>query len=61
MQEKINKIGLTREKSDFEAVKITNSSDAYNVIKKFWHEDVSIYESFFILQENRLKQFGWPL
>mgnify|MGYP003644002964 CR=1 FL=1 len=49
------KLELTTKKIDstFENVTIKQSSDAYNIIKKFWHEDISIYESFFILILNQ--------
>jgi DNA repair protein RadC len=49
------KLELTTKKSDttFENVTIKQSSDAYNIIRKFWHEDISIYESFFILILNQ--------
>lgn len=39
--------------SEFKKVKITSSKDAYQVIKQFYHEDIEIYESFFILLLNR--------
>jgi DNA repair protein RadC len=44
---------LKKNKSDFEKVKITSSKDAYNVIRKFYYDDISIYESFFILMLDR--------
>jgi DNA repair protein RadC len=44
---------LKKNKSDFERVKITSSKDAYNVIRKFYYDDISIYESFFILMLDR--------
>ena len=42
--------------SEFKKVKITSSKDAYQVIKQFYHEDVEIYESFFILLLNRANE-----
>ena len=45
---------------DFPQVKITTSEDAYNVIRQFWHEDIEIYESFFVLLLNRANvTIGW--
>lgn len=44
---------LKKNKSDFEKVKITTSRNAYDVIRKFYHEDILIYESFFILMLDR--------
>jgi DNA repair protein RadC len=32
--------------------KITSSEDAYKCAKNFWHEDIEIYESFFICMLN---------
>lgn len=45
-------LGIISENSDFEMVKISNSEDSYNYIKKFYGEDINIYESFFILLMN---------
>lgn len=42
--------------SEFERVKITSSRVAYDVIKNFYHEDIEIYEPFFILILNRANQ-----
>lgn len=40
--------------------KITSSDDAYNVIRQFWHDDIEIYESFFVLLLNRANvTIGW--
>lgn len=40
--------------------KITNSQDAYNIISKFWSDDLGIYESFFILLLDRGNNtIGW--
>jgi DNA repair protein RadC len=44
---------LKVEKTYFKKVKITQSSDAYNVIKQFYNDDIEIYESFFLLLLNR--------
>jgi DNA repair protein RadC len=40
---------LKKNKTDFKKVKIIKSKDAYNVIRKFYFDDIAIYESFFIL------------
>lgn len=42
--------------SEFKKVKITSSKDAYEVIKQFYHEDIEIYESFFVLLLNRANE-----
>jgi len=44
---------LKKEESEFEAVEIKRSIDAYNIIKKFYNDDLFIYESCFILLLNR--------
>lgn len=49
----ISEFKLKVEKTDFKKVKITQSSDAYNVIKQFYNDDIEIYESFFLLLLNR--------
>lgn len=50
---KIPKLSLVREKSDYHKVKIQQSADAYNYIKQFYHTDISIYESFYLLLVNK--------
>jgi DNA repair protein RadC len=40
---------LSKSKSAFPSVKISNSKDAYNLIRRFYSDDIDIYESFFIL------------
>ena len=51
---------ITTKSSDFPKKKIRNSEDSYEVIKQFWHEDIEIYESFFILLLNRANMtIGW--
>ena len=44
---------LKVEKTYFKKVKITQSSDPYNVIKQINNDDIEIYESFFLLLLNR--------
>lgn len=43
---------LKKSNSIFKNQKITCSGDAYNFIKQFYHDDIEIYESFFILLLN---------
>jgi DNA repair protein RadC len=49
----IDLIDLKRVKSDFQKVKITGSRDAYDYVKQFYLDDLSIYESVFVLFLNR--------
>ena len=49
----IDKLSLKREKSDFQKVKINTAEDAANFIRQFYQDDITIYESFFILLLNR--------
>lgn len=51
----ISNLQLRAEKtpSIFEQTKITCSKDSYNVISQFYHDDIHIFESFFILLTNR--------
>ena len=45
---------------NFPEVQIKSGDDAYNVIRQFWHEDIEIYESFFVLLLNRANRtIGW--
>lgn len=51
---------ITTKASEFPKKKIRSSDDSYEVIKQFWHEDIEIYESFFILLLNRANMtIGW--
>ena len=43
----ISEISLKFNKSDFKRVRISTSEDATTVIRQFYHDDISIYESFF--------------
>lgn len=45
----IKKYELKKNPTDFERVTITSSSTAHEVIRKFYSDDIGIYESFFIL------------
>lgn len=48
--------GLKKNDSNFEKKKIHSAKEASNFIKQFYHEDIEIYESFFILLLNRQNQ-----
>jgi DNA repair protein RadC len=50
--ERLEEIGLTRKPTNFERTKITSSKTTYDVIKQFYHEDITLYESFFLLLLN---------
>ena len=47
------KITSVAEKSPFEQVKITNPAESANYARQFYHEDLALYESFFIIMLNR--------
>lgn len=47
------RITSVSEPSHFEIVKITSSQDAARYARKFYHDDISLYESFFILMLNQ--------
>lgn len=49
----INRIRLVKEKSNYKKVKISSSRDAYEYIKSFYFDDISIFESFYLLLLNR--------
>jgi DNA repair protein RadC len=49
----IDEFRLKKIKSDIPKAKITNSSDSAGYIRKFYSDDISIYESFFLLLLNR--------
>ena len=53
MSENIDRIELRRIKTKMKRVKVVTSRNAYNYIKQFWSDDITIYESFFILLLNR--------
>jgi DNA repair protein RadC len=39
--------------NSFKKAKIKSSDDAYEYMKRFWNDDIELYESFFILLLNR--------
>ena len=47
------KITSVAEASPFEQVKITNPTASVNYARQFYHEDLALYESFFIIMLNR--------
>lgn len=50
------KITTKKYKSKLESETITDSKKSYGFIKKFWHKDINIYESFFILLMNQANE-----
>ena len=49
----ISEYSLKYTKTDIQKTKVTTSESASNVIRKFYFDDINIYESFFILLLNR--------
>ena len=44
----------------FEAIKITSSQDAEKFARQFYHDDIELYESFFLILLNRANTtIGW--
>ena len=54
----ISEYSLKYTKSQIQKTKVTTSENASNVIRKFYFDDINIYESFFILLLN--SQFNRP-
>lgn len=52
MKKKAVEYSITAKKQDFEIVKVTSSIDASLFARKFYHEDILIYESAFIMLMN---------
>lgn len=52
MKKKAVEYSITAKKQDFETVKIISSKDSYDFACKFYHEDILIYESAFIILLN---------
>jgi DNA repair protein RadC len=48
----LDKISLVKEKSDYKRVKIGSSRDAAEYCRNFYHDDLELYESFFLLLLN---------
>lgn len=56
----MEEIGLYRKATTFERTKITGSQVSADVIRQFYHADISIYESFFLmLLNNSLETIGY--
>ena len=53
MSNKINQYSIKKDNTEFEKIQITNSEDSAKFIRQFYHDDIGIYESFFILLLNR--------
>lgn len=53
MKKKAVEYSITAKKQDFEIIKVHSSEDAFNFSRKFYHEDVLIYESAFIILLNQ--------
>ena len=49
----ISEYSLKYTKTDIQKTKVTTSESASNVIRKFYFDDINIYESFFILLLNK--------
>lgn len=47
------KLSLKKTKTDFESVKIKSSLDINELARKFYEDDLTIYESFFLVLLNR--------
>lgn len=52
MKKKAVEYSITAKKKDFEIVKIKSSIDSCEFARKFYHEDILIYESSFIILLN---------
>ena len=50
--ERLEEIGLTRKPTNFVRTKITSSKISDEVIRQFYHQDITLYESFFLLLLN---------
>lgn len=42
-------LGITSRNTDWESIKISKSGDAAKEARKYYHDDLEIYESFFLL------------
>ena len=48
----LDRVSLIRHKTDIPRAKIVSSKDAAQYAMKFYHEDISIYESMFLIMLN---------
>jgi DNA repair protein RadC len=53
MKSKAVEYRLKANKTEFEKVKITSSYDSVKYLRQFFFDDISIYESFFLMLLNR--------
>jgi DNA repair protein RadC len=53
MKSKAVEYTLKANKTEFEKVKITSSYDSVKYLRQFFFDDISIYESFFLMLLNR--------
>lgn len=53
MKKKAVEYSLRAEKQEFPIVKVRSAEDAANFARQFYHEDINIYESSFILLMNQ--------
>jgi DNA repair protein RadC len=49
----LRKLTLKEEKTEYKRAKITSSKNAYEIIKEFYKDDMTIYESAFLLLMNQ--------
>ena len=50
---KTNTYKIVKEKTDIEQMKVQNGADINKYVRKFYHEDIEIYESMFLVLLNR--------
>jgi DNA repair protein RadC len=56
----IPELTLKRTPSEIEKIKISSSKDSADYARKFYSDDISIYESFFLILMNRANNtIGW--
>lgn len=57
---KAYELSLKKTKSDLEQIKVNSSADSASYARQFYHEDLTIYESsFIILLNNSSRVIGW--
>lgn len=52
-KQSLYKLSLKKTKTDFESVKVQSSLDAEKLARKLYGDDLTIYESFFLILLNR--------
>lgn len=59
-ERKAYELSLKKTKCDFEQIRINSSADSANYARQFYHEDLTIYESSFIMLLNGAQRIiGW--